>query len=224
MPVNRYPWHLLPRIASEIENCRPDGAKRDLDELLLITAEQNQNLTAWKLRCAQISSAMLRGALRGGAAGDMLMEEHIRLVDDLCSIKGREELKRFLHHYLNQLLEHVRSTRRTNIEHAVDQIRKKIRRSLDAPRSLAEYARLFNVSTGHLSRSFCKIAGCSFREEVRRARIEAAIRLLSHTPLKISVIAQKLGLRDPSQFIADFRAEQGVTPGEYRRMHYRRQM
>jgi two-component system response regulator YesN len=72
------------------------------------------------------------------------------------------------------------------------------------------------VSVGHLSRSFNAIAGRSFREELRTIRMETASRLLAETDLKISVIASRVGLRDPSQFIADFRAEFGVTPGSYR--------
>lgn len=211
--------HLLPRIASEIEHCRPENLRTDLDALLNITAEQSKSFSAWKLRCAQISSAMMRGALHGGAPGQVLLEEHLQILDELCSLKNGKQLKAFLHRYANQLLAQVSSARHTNIEQAVNHIRKKIRNSLSRPKTLSEYARAAGLSTGHLSRSFCKFAGFPFREEVRRVRMEAARKLLTRTPLKITAIAQRVGLRDASQFIADFRLETGVTPGEYRRTH-----
>jgi len=49
--------------------------------------------------------------------------------------------------------------------------------------------------------------------------MHVARRLLTDTTLKVSMIAHRVGLRDPSQFVLDFRKHVGVTPGEFRRLH-----
>jgi AraC-like DNA-binding protein len=215
-----YPLRLLPKLASEIEHSQREGSHRDLERLLQLTLEQSK-YRLWKFRCAQIGSASMRGAVEGGASGKLLMKEHLQMLNQLSSLRGKNQIQKFMHRYLDQLLDHVAPAQRTNIESAVDQIRKKIRRSLEHPRSLAQYAVTLQVSPEHLSRSFSRIVGHSFRQELRQARTEAACRLLSKTLLKLSVIAQRIGLRDPSQFIADFHSQMGITPGKYRKVHCR---
>jgi AraC-like DNA-binding protein len=47
-------------------------------------------------------------------------------------------------------------------------------------------------------------------------RTKEAQRLLADSSLKISAVARRVGLKDPSQFIRDFRLITGSTPGAYR--------
>jgi AraC-like DNA-binding protein len=72
---------------------------------------------------------------------------------------------------------------------------------------------------GHLSRCFAAISGGTFCEELRHVRIKAACRLLREKGLKVSTVARMVGLKDVSQFIADFRREIGQTPAAYREAH-----
>jgi AraC-like DNA-binding protein len=94
--------------------------------------------------------------------------------------------------------------------------------ALDSPRTLEQYAAEFGISSGHLARAFKRITGRSFREDLRRCRLEAACRMLSGTSWKIAVITRRIGLQDPSQFIDQFRREIGLTPGEFRKQRHRR--
>jgi AraC-like DNA-binding protein len=94
---------------------------------------------------------------------------------------------------------------------------KDLRASLHDPKTLAQYADELGLSTGHLSRTFATVAGRPFRDEIRRLRMEAALRLLKKPEKKIAAIALELGLRSPSQFVADFRRYHGVSPGKFRR-------
>lgn len=75
------------------------------------------------------------------------------------------------------------------------------------------------MSVGHLSRSFTRIVGLSFRHELRRQREAAARALLSSTQLPLAEVVRRIGLSSVSQFIADFKTTNGVTPARYRRQH-----
>ncbi|MBI4024290.1 MAG: helix-turn-helix transcriptional regulator [Verrucomicrobia bacterium] len=220
MAPARYPWKLLPRLASAIEHGQREQSRRDLDALLQLIAESSgNNLTLRKLRCAQLVSACLRGAHSGGAASEALLKGHLQFLKVLTGLRTWAGVARRMHGFVSRLLRRVRPANRSHMERVVAQVRQEIRTTAGITRPLAQHAAAFEVSVGYLSRSFAAIAGRTFREELRRVRIETAGRLLRETGLKISAIAGRVGLRDSSQFIADFRAETGVTPGEYRKQH-----
>ena len=219
--MNRYSWGLLPRLGSKIEHHRKKEAHRDLDVLLGTTWEQSAaDHSLWKLRCSQIASACVRAALRGGASSDVAMGEHMQFLRRLCALANRARIQALMHRYLDMLLARVRPAQSTNMERAVAQVHKELREIQGASRSLSAYAQILGVSPGHLSRCFLAIVGQTYRTKRRHIRMQAACRMLRRSQLKISAIALQLGVADPSQFVADFRREFGVTPGQDRRQHY----
>lgn len=76
--------------------------------------------------------------------------------------------------------------------------------------------------TGYGKSNFCKlfksITGESFHASLNRHRIRTACGLLSETNMSVSAIAQEVGFGEPKTFCRIFRAELGMTPGEYRRL------
>ena len=215
----RYRWELLPLLASEVEFARHKAAHRDLTDLLEILARQSGNdLTLRKMRCAQTMSACVRGARLGGGPSAALLSEHIEALRRLSRLRSWDGVKRAMHRYVEQLISLVRPAGRGRMERIVASIRDDLRTSLAEPRSLAQYAAELDLSEGHLSRSFAVIAGRPFRQELRRIRCEAARKLLLDHGHKVGSVARMVGLRSASQFVADFRAQTGVTPGQFRRM------
>jgi AraC-like DNA-binding protein len=220
--MTRYPWQLLQRLASQIESHQAPESHRSLGRILGIIAEDPRgNLTLRKLRCAQVVSMCLRGAHRGGAPSEVILTEHLQLLERLARQKTWKALTVIMGRYVDQLLDHVRPLRRTDVERFVARMRKDMARSVASPKSLAQYAEAASLSAGHLSRCFTAIVGSTYREELRRLRTEKACRLLAQKDLKISTIAKLVGLQDPSQFICQFRQQTGQTPGAYRQTHRR---
>jgi len=62
-------------------------------------------------------------------------------------------------------------------------------------------------------------AGISYKELVRRARLEIAERRLSEKDASVTEIGIDLGYSDTAHFSRAFRAWTGVTPSAYRRLH-----
>lgn len=214
----RYPWRALPQLAAHIENHRTDEAHGVLDELLAIVANApTGGLTLRKLRCAQIASACVRGAHRGGAASEQLLDDHYDLLESIATVRSSNTLNRRMHDYLDALLAAAGDSRSTDAERAVVWIQRHLTQNLESPRTLAQYARQFGLSDSHLSRTFSESVGRPFSEELRHRRLERACELLRDTDYKIRAIAAKVGINDVSHFVATFRREMLVTPGEYRR-------
>src|SRR5690349_20232753 len=109
MAAMRYPWKLLPRLATEIEHGEREQARRDLDALLKIIAHRTRNnLTLRKLRCAQLVSACLRGAHSGGAASEPLLTEHLQFLRVLTVLHTWNQITQHMHRYVGRLLRRVR--------------------------------------------------------------------------------------------------------------------
>ena len=148
---------------------------------------------------------------------DALLKSHLQLLHHLTKLRTWPDVARSMRQYLEKLLRSVKPSQGNRMERVVTHVRQKISTTAGMAQSLAQYATIFGVSEGHLSRSFAALVGRTFQEELRRVRMETACRLLRETDLKISMVAAQVGLLDPSRFIANFRAELGVTPGEYRK-------
>lgn len=74
----------------------------------------------------------------------------------------------------------------------------------------------FHCSESHISHLFKQHAGCSLRQYCNRLRLLDAKKLLRHSGLSVTEIAQMLGYSDTSYFIRFFRDATGKTPRKWR--------
>ncbi len=214
----RYQWDLLPRLAMHIERGYGDKAHRELKELLeTVNLQSEANLMLSKMRCAQIMSTCMRAARLGGASSTNLLNEHFFELAQLSRLQTWTACKRRMHRYVDLLLGQIDDDESDRMHRIIASICEELCSSIQSARSLSQYAQELELSEGHLSRSFSEIRGRSFSEEIRLIRIQKAKHLLIETDNSVQSIAESLGVASPSQFIADFRHETGMTPGQYRK-------
>lgn len=201
-----------------IERYQADEAHRLVDiHLAQMRREGPPRLEIRKFACVIPLARCANGAMRAGVERSRIMPHYWKRLEQLPRLRTWASIAKHLHGFADEMLERVRPERRTNIERLVTSIRREIRERLESPSTLAEFANAAGVSPAYLSRCFTRIVGRPFRDELREARLAAASQLLRDTSLKIGVIAHHVGLRDVSQFIADFRRHTGLTPAEFRR-------
>jgi AraC-like DNA-binding protein/ligand-binding sensor protein len=82
--------------------------------------------------------------------------------------------------------------------------------------SLAQVAKVVNMSATYFSEKFKAAASINFVEFVARTRIEKARRLLQNPDLRISEIAFEVGFQSLSQFNRTFKQVVGESPREHR--------
>lgn len=80
---------------------------------------------------------------------------------------------------------------------------------------IEDLARAVGQSVRSVQRTLAA-GGTTFRDELRRLRLERAATLLQSSDLKLDAVARAVGLRSTSAFVAMFREATGLTPGEHR--------
>ena len=82
---------------------------------------------------------------------------------------------------------------------------------------VAQYASRLGCSEKSLTRAALQVTGVSGKTLIAaRINLEAK-RLLAHSPMPVTLIAEHLGFEDPTNFVKFFKREAACTPGEFRR-------
>lgn len=121
---------------------------------------------------------------------------------------------------LNEVTRHAYRRDRQDVDTAL--IARGIEYLEEDPRqekSIEQIAEMCGVSTNYFERLFRAYAGvapAAFRLERRLERAEA---LLSGGTMTLSQIAEELGFGDSAYLCRIFRKKNGISPGEYRRLH-----
>lgn len=215
-----YPWWLAYRLASRIENGQADAARQDFVQILAgFDREHGPALGPRKLRCASLMSWCLRGAHRGGADSETILQQFMVGLEELTATRSWKGICAFMRRYLDDLLGEVRPQQSGDVERLVRTIRRELERSPDRALPIKRYAYNAGINADYLSRRFAELAGESFRDLRRQAQMDRARDLLTQTSLKISAIARQVGIEDCSRFIRNFKQWSGATPAVYRKMH-----
>jgi len=98
----------------------------------------------------------------------------------------------------------------------LDVVEQFMRDNLTRLLSLEDIAGQAGVSTRTLSRQFNHLTGVTVIEHLLNLRMERAADLLLNSTVKLAVIAEEVGLPDPSYFCRCFRKYYHMTPNEFR--------
>lgn len=82
--------------------------------------------------------------------------------------------------------------------------------------SVPDVAAYVNVNPNYLSGSFRENTGLSVRDYITRERVNLARKLLREENMRVSDVAEAVGIHDPRYFTRVFRRLTGMTPAEYR--------
>ncbi len=96
-----------------------------------------------------------------------------------------------------------------------------IRGHYHQPVSASDVAERFGYHGDYLSTLFKQCMGMSLSQFIIHTRLEAARDLLAEYGVSVREAALSCGFSDEKYFMRQFKRKEGVTPGEYRRLHRR---
>jgi two-component system response regulator YesN len=85
--------------------------------------------------------------------------------------------------------------------------------------SLEEAAKIFQLSVSYLSRFIKDQTGSTFTQYVWKLRVEDTKRQLIETDYPVKDIVTSIGYMDVANFTRKFRQAEGITPGQFRKLH-----
>lgn len=98
-------------------------------------------------------------------------------------------------------------------DHPIHKALKYIKENINQPISLSQLAYDLNMSDSNFSNSFKKVMGITPTVYITNLKLSRAKEMLKNH--NVSEVANDLGFRDPSHFIALFKSKYGVTPKQY---------
>lgn len=105
-----------------------------------------------------------------------------------------------------------------HIRKSVDYIQKHLQEKL----SVKDIAGQIGLSADYYAKLFYKEMGVSVKDYVAEAKISAAANMLIYSDYSYTDIALTLGYSSQSAFISVFKKYRGITPKEYRSLHYKK--
>lgn len=164
-----------------------------------------------------------RFAMEGGMPQETaynLSDLFIRKMDSCQTLSEIFSLHRDMMREFTVRVAEIREARRYSkpVQTALDEIYL----HLQEPLSVDEIAERTGLSRSYFSVLFKKEVGMSVSDYIRKKRIEAAQNMLKYSDFSLLEIGSYLAFNSQSHFVSVFRHETGMTPGAYRRDHYRR--
>ena len=163
-------------------------------------------------------STMIK-AIESLHAGDEDTELWARIepVSRLTTCRSLERLQQEMDAILAEVCRHVRSRRTTHSEHLrralVEYIEEHcVERNL-GPEAVAEHV---HRNSAYIARFFREQFGIGISGYIKNLRIAKAKRLIETTDFTVREVADRTGFADSNALIRAFKAQEGITPGEYK--------
>ncbi|NLS13457.1 helix-turn-helix transcriptional regulator [Vibrio sp. SM6] len=136
-----------------------------------------------------------------------------------AEIGGRPSFRRFVVSEIQRLLTGIETTRSTSLSR-VQTLFNEVESQLHLPWTVEQMAQRCFISEEQLNRLTKQLYGLSPRAKLIQLRMDKAADLLGYKEWSITMIAHRLGYRDPYNFTHRFRKHFGMSPSHYRKMMY----
>ncbi|WP_310829943.1 response regulator [Paenibacillus pedocola] len=137
-------------------------------------------------------------------------------LEELLACESREQMKKQMLSRLQDIASRLQEKREHKDEYVAHRVIRLVEERYGNPElSLAYLAAEVFVSPNHLGMLFKKNTGRTPIEYIQDYRLSRAEDLLRTTKLRVSVIAEKVGIPNTSYFGTLFKQAYGMSPGEY---------
>ena len=157
-----------------------------------------------------------RAAIEGGVSPEIAMTLTDHYFQSVEASRSLPELTEIATTMQNDFVQRVRKVRSRSLSRPVLDCCDYINMHLEEKLSLREMAERLKYSETYLSRKFRQETGLSFKEYIRRQRLDQAKALLKDNALDIRDISDRLHFCSPSYFAEQFKAEFGFSPTQWR--------
>lgn len=163
------------------------------------------------------ASLCARAAIRGGLTPETAYSLSDRIINQVEAAVRFEEIGELNAAMQDEYVRLVHECRSAHYSPPVQNLRRYLDSHLERTPTLAELSEAVGFSASYLAREFKRQTGVTIHGYLRARRIELAALALRSGDEPVQNLAHRLGYSSQSYFTEQFKAELGMTPGEYRR-------
>lgn len=212
----------------------PEAQQRNPTEMITAAIRREDLRSAFLEAATVLDGAYANGVLEAIREGRLRLDEMILAVAMACAPRTVVRLRQLMMHERRRgdvdrfeaqlaaerficmvLDEYQRQRPRRHRE--INDLLNDIARHPGQAISLTEAANSLHWSSGHLSKLFKSVTGCTFVSYVTTRRVERAKLMLASTQMPVQKISAELDFSQVNYFSRVFRASTGMSPSEYRR-------
>lgn len=211
---------LAKRIRGSLGSGDEGEAEAALDELFaLIAAHPGVGRAYAASLLGGLAEGLLSLAVPGGSAA---VGEEVSGVAEFLACEGQPQLRACMQNAMRRIAKLLREKRENKDDYIVGRVLRLVEeRHGDPSLGLAYLAGEVFVSPNHLGAMFKKKMGKTPTEYIQDYRLARAEELLRTTRLRVSAVAERVGIPNTSYFGTLFKNAYGMTPGEYQEMSQR---
>lgn len=202
-------------IVAALANGRISHARALLEESIGQAEPANRaKLDTRRSRTVAVMAEVIEAAERAGMRTAQARERFHQFLTAVQDATSTAELSAAAVDLLRLLRR--KEARRTLVEQAFPELSRLVQEGLPGRIRLGEVAGKLGQHPTAVTHRLQRKFGMSFSEYVGRLRVNRAKELLRRTRLGVGEVAQRVGIRDPSNFAKLFRKWEGVSPSVYR--------
>lgn len=220
-------FHRLPlQIEKRALRLVREGRYQDMHFAEYTSFKNNLGLTAknskrsFEYNTVAAITLFCRAAIEGGVMPEEALNLSDVLLQEVEKAENVEELYSLYQTAEILFAKLVSKTRRRHSSYQVEQCRAYVANNIFRRITVKEIAEQIGLTPNYLSRLFRSEEGIGLNDYIQKEKTALASNLLSQSEQSISSIALYLGFKSQSHFTEVFKTWQGMTPSEYRNMHY----
>lgn len=189
-------------------------AKETLKTIINNLREQDTSIDMLRAMCFDLINTILKITM------DLGLKYHKEIVKNLVQFKSLEDLEDTINIMIYYVCEDVETRKVSHNNSLRDHILYYIDKQFGSHElSLENTAEKFQISVSYLSRFMKEQTGNTFTKFVWQLRNEEFKRQLKETSKPVKEIVLEIGYVDVANFTRKFKKEEGMPPGQYRKLY-----
>ncbi|WP_168735613.1 helix-turn-helix domain-containing protein [Cohnella fermenti] len=209
-----YPVEEQIRLVQSMKQGNKEAANAALEAILLDLQEKDSSLFMFRCMSFDLVNTCLKAISEWKLT---LLKGHVSLLTEFTSL---EQLRQAMTGMIADICNQVESSKQNKNQELGERILRYIQDHFkEYDLNLERIADHFQMSLSYFSRFIREQTGFTFSEYVVDLRMEEVKRQLKQTGQPIKDIVAGVGYADVPNFIRKFKNAEGITPGQYRKLH-----
>ncbi|MFH5183745.1 helix-turn-helix domain-containing protein [Paenibacillus sp. TAB 01] len=222
---NRFMYSLFDeqKIWNHLKLGHKDALRDLIDQIVTANVQGSISYEYWRLLFLEMYTTGARFLVeRGLDAHSIAADEKLsRLLEGEQSVSFSEysELQEAIYAYYVQIIDATRTGGDAKSGSLVSLIEKYIEDNYRQDLGLEQIAGEMGISLKYVSRVFKEKTGVNLTDYINQVRMDKAKKLLTGTDMRVSDIAEEIGIPSRTTFLRVFKKTEGIAPNDYRSLH-----